>query len=109
MQRAPIYLILGCQLVLAVPAGFPATNDGSRLGESSGARQGSPTAVKRINVNLATPEEIRHLPGVTAELVERIIRNRPYRRMDELVTKKVMGKKQFAELREYIAVGSERK
>ncbi len=106
MQRALFYLILSCLMVLGVPAAVSAAQDVLKLSEPSGSRKGAPTAEKRVDLNTATPEEIGHLPGVTRELTERIIRNRPYRKMDELVTKKVMGKKQFAQLREYIVVGT---
>ena len=64
----------------------------------------APKAVK-VDLNRAGREEIGRLPGMTAQTVERIIQNRPYRKLDELIGKKVVGKKQFAEIREYIVVG----
>ncbi len=38
-----------------------------------------------------------------------IIGNRPYRKLDELITRKVVGKKEFAQVREYIVIRSGKK
>jgi len=51
-------------------------------------------------------DELSRLPGMTAEIAERVIQNRPYRKLDELISKKVLGKKQFARIREFIVIGS---
>jgi DNA uptake protein ComE-like DNA-binding protein len=56
----------------------------------------------KVDINRAAREEIGRLPGMTTALVDRIIQNRPYRKLDELISKKVMGRKQFAEIREYV-------
>jgi len=60
-------------------------------------------------LNTARVEEISRLPGMTTETAERIIGNRPYRNLDELVTKKMVGRKEFAKIREYIVIGSRKK
>ena len=87
-------------VVVGIPAG-QMTSPGTVA--KSTLRVAGKTA--KVDVNLADREEIGRLPGMTAQIVDRIIQNRPYRKLDELVSKKVMGKKQFAEIREYIAVG----
>ena len=40
------------------------------------------------------------LPGMI-----RIVQKRRYRKLDELIGKKAIGKKQFAQIRDYISVG----
>jgi len=40
------------------------------------------------------------LPGMI-----RIVQKRPYRKLDELIGKKAIGKKQFEGIRDYISVG----
>jgi DNA uptake protein ComE-like DNA-binding protein len=42
---------------------------------------------------------------MTLETADRIIQKRPYRKLDELISKKAIGKKQFAQIRDYISVG----
>ncbi|OGB93771.1 MAG: hypothetical protein A2Z31_04960 [candidate division NC10 bacterium RBG_16_65_8] len=60
----------------------------------------------RLDVNRANRSELSRLPGMTTESAERMIQHRPYRKLDELISKKVLGKKQFARIREFIVVGS---
>ncbi len=61
----------------------------------------------RVDVNRAGRDELSRLPGMTPEAADRIIKRRPYRKLDELVGKKAIGKKQFAQIRDYISVGTE--
>ncbi len=60
---------------------------------------------KRLDVNTAGRHDLERLPGMTLQGVDRIIRNRPYRKLDELVTKKSVTRKQFAQIREFITIG----
>jgi hypothetical protein len=60
---------------------------------------------EKVDVNRAGPEELGRLPGITPQLAERILKNRPYRNLDDLVMRKVLGKKQFARIRELVIVG----
>ncbi len=58
----------------------------------------------KVDVNQASREELLSLPGMSPELAAQIIRHRPYRKLDDLVSRKVLGKKEFARIREYIVV-----
>jgi len=59
----------------------------------------------RIDINTASVRALDKLPGIGPELVERIMRHRPYKKLDELITKKVLGRKQFARIKDRIRVG----
>ena len=59
----------------------------------------------RIDINTASVRVLDKLPGIGPELVERIMRHRPYKKLDELITKKVLGRKQFARIKDRIRVG----
>ena len=63
------------------------------------------TKAARVDVNRADRDELSRLPGMTPEAADRIIQKRPYRKLDELISKKAIGKKQFAQIRDYISVG----
>lgn len=43
-----------------------------------------------LDINTATVEQLKTLPGIGDAYVEKIIKNRPYQRKDELVQKKVL-------------------
>ena len=103
MRRAVILLGLIGLLIVVVGgslAGPP--------GVESGGVSPSPTVAAkaaRIDVNRAERDELSRLPGMTPEVADRIIQKRPYRKLDELISKKAIGKKQFAQIRDYISVG----
>jgi competence protein ComEA len=89
---------------------FVVASNGSLAGsvavESRGVAAASTARAKavRVDVNLAERDELSRLPGMTPEAADRIIEKRPYRKLDELISKKVIGKKQFAQIRDYISV-----
>jgi DNA uptake protein ComE-like DNA-binding protein len=103
MSRVVVFLALIGLLIVSV---------GGSLEGAAGVRSGgiSPTPTvgtkaERVDVNRAERGELSRLPGMTPEAADRIIQKRPYRKLDELVSKKAIGKKQFAQIREYISVG----
>ena len=63
----------------------------------------------KVDVNTASVDELSRLPGMNVQTAEKIIGNRPYRKLDELITKKVLGKKEFAQVRDYIVIRSGKK
>jgi competence protein ComEA len=116
MRRALVLIGAGSALILAGVAWLaaaqravrdtdppvPVVQDLPHQGSKQGALQGSVQA--KVDLNQAGVEELRRLPGITPEIAERIVRNRPYRKLDDLVTRKVLGKKQFARVRELVVV-----
>ena len=57
-----------------------------------------------INANNASVEELDTLPGIGQITAEKIISNRPYQSIDELLTKKVVGKSVFEKIKGLISV-----
>ncbi len=57
-----------------------------------------------LDLNSASLEELRMVPGVNEAAAKKIVENRPYARADELVTKKVLSKDAYDSIKEHIAV-----
>lgn len=57
-----------------------------------------------ININQATMGELDQLPGVGKVTAQKIIQNRPYSNIDELLTKKVVNKSVFEKIKDLITV-----
>jgi hypothetical protein len=72
----------------------------------SGPAHGGVASQKRLDINQASGKELSQLPGMTAAAAIRIIEHRPYKKLDDLVTRKVVGRKQFALIKEHIRIGS---
>ncbi len=79
---------------------------GSSPKQAANAASVEPTPRTKVDVNHASVEELNKLPGITSVLAERIVQHRPYRKLDDLVTRKVLGKKQFAKIRELVVINS---
>lgn len=71
---------------------------------AGGIREGW-SQYKIVDVNSATKEQLMTLPGVTAEEVDRIIAGRPYSRTDDLVSRHVLSKKEYAKISDLLKVG----
>ncbi|MDH7556928.1 MAG: helix-hairpin-helix domain-containing protein [Candidatus Methanosuratincola sp.] len=58
---------------------------------------------RKVNINTCTKRElIKKIPGMTSQKAEEIVKGRPYSNIYELVTKKVLTKKELSRIRDFI-------
>ncbi|OGY23252.1 MAG: hypothetical protein A2172_02675 [Candidatus Woykebacteria bacterium RBG_13_40_15] len=57
----------------------------------------------KININTATEKELDSLPGIGPVRAEKIIENRPYESIEDLLNKKVLGEATFENIKDKIA------
>ncbi len=57
-----------------------------------------------ININSASTVELEALPGIGAVTASKIISNRPYEKIEDLVTKKAVGQSVFTKIKDKISV-----
>lgn len=57
-----------------------------------------------ISINYASQSELESLPGVGPVTASKIIANRPYQTLEELVTKKTVGQSVFQKIKDLIAL-----
>ena len=92
-------------------------SDGAKIyipfeGEKQGNTQGSTSLGGSstvgggglININSASEKELDALPGVGAVTAQKIIDNRPYQALEELVSKKVVSSKVFDNIKDKITL-----
>lgn len=75
-----------------------------RSGEISTSTLGSSSQSSKININFASTKELDSLPGVGSVTIEKIVSNRPYSQVEELLTKKVVGKATFEKIKDLVSV-----
>lgn len=86
--------------------------DGSKIyvpfeGETSisqGSQVAGANVSTKININTANQSELESLSGVGPVTASKIISNRPYQKIEELLEKKIVGKSVFEKIKESIAV-----
>lgn len=84
-------------------------SDGAKLyvpkaGERQESTSSIPGQANLININSATSKDLDTLPGIGPATAEKIIQNRPYQTLDELLSKKVVGSKVFEDIKDKITI-----
>lgn len=70
---------------------------------NTGIDTGSSETPSQININSATVEELDQLPGIGQVTANKIIKNRPYSTIEELLTKKVVNKSVYEKIKGLIS------
>jgi len=85
-----VSLILGGMMALALPAAAPSVS-------YAGDR-----ADKLVDINSASEDQLKELPGIGDALASRIVKQRPYKRKDDLVDKKVIPEAAYERIKHQI-------
>lgn len=56
-----------------------------------------------LALNSASEDELTTLPGISRADARKIVRGRPYRSKDELVTKRILSSEDYSKIRDYIS------
>ena len=87
---AVLSLVLGGVMALALPVAVPSvSNAGDR-------------ADKLVDINSASEDQLKELPGIGDALASRIVKQRPYKRKDDLVDKKVIPEAAYERIKHQI-------
>jgi competence protein ComEA len=77
------------------------------LAQKDAPKAGATTSTKempkeKIDLNSASPAELQKLPGIGEALSKKIVENRPYKRKDELVQKKVIPAPTYEKIKDHV-------
>ncbi|AGY56922.1 Hef nuclease [Gloeobacter kilaueensis JS1] len=82
----------------------PATTSTTTTTTTPGSKKSTKSTTVVVNVNTATSKELQQVKGIGAATAKKIIAARPYKSLDELVSKKVLSSKQFDRLKPQLAL-----
>jgi competence protein ComEA len=83
--------------VAATPA--VAQKDAPKAGATTSAKD---LPKDKVDINSASAEELQKLPGIGEALSKKIVENRPYKRKDELVQKKVIPGPTYEKIKDHV-------
>jgi len=97
------YLNLAQKLSDGTKVYVPAVGESGPTSQVGGTVSGVTTQAK-VNINTATQAELEALPGIGPVTASKIISDRPYQRVEELIEKKIVGKSVFEKIKDQIVV-----
>jgi DNA uptake protein ComE-like DNA-binding protein len=100
MLKVLMSLIVAALLALAGPA-LAADKDGKAPAKSAAAQKSVPDSEK-LDLNMASEDDLIKLPGIGAARAKAIIKNRPYKAKDELVGRKVITASVYEKIKEQV-------
>lgn len=65
---------------------------------------GTNTVASKVNINTATQAELEALPGIGPVTASKIISDRPYQNVEELLNKKIIPKSTFDKIKDQLVV-----
>lgn len=76
-----------------------AQKDAPKAGATSSTKQ---MPKEKVDLNSASEAELQALPGIGEALSKKIVENRPYKRKDELVQKKVIPGATYEKIKDHV-------
>lgn len=102
MISKPVRLTLGVALLsvvlLAVLLLAPSVNEFSVTHAAEPSKAKTDTA-DLLDINTASADQLKTLPGIGDAYAEKIIKGRPYARKDELVQKKILPRATYEQIK----------
>lgn len=98
MKLSRILVVLLAAISLAV-AQTPKKGAAAKVAQTEKTVQ---PATALLDINTATADQLKSLPGIGDAYSEKIIKNRPYRAKNELVQKKIIPEATYQKIRDKI-------
>jgi competence protein ComEA len=81
----------------------PAWVQAAETSTKSGAQtQKAPSKTKPLDINSASIEDLKALPGIGDAYAQKILDNRPYQKKDQLVSKKIIPQATYNKIKDRI-------
>jgi competence protein ComEA len=94
-------LVFALSLVTGLTATY-ASEPGAKAEAMAVPAQMAPSATDKLDINTATKDQLKQLPGIGDAYSQKIIDGRPYRAKNELVQKKIIPQSTYDKIKDVI-------
>lgn len=98
---AQIAVLIFLLSIVSSVAGAQYTRETGGVPEMNAA-QSAKAAVEKLDINTATKDQLKALPGIGDALSQKIIDGRPYRAKNQLVQKKIIPQSTYEKIKDLI-------
>ncbi len=93
-------LIISALPLMAQSSGT--TSAPAKSSSKSGASTSSSSSGSKLDINAATADQLKALPGIDAATAQKIIAGRPYHGKNDLVSKNIISKTEYDSIKDQI-------
>jgi DNA uptake protein ComE-like DNA-binding protein len=97
-----VLVVLLAVLFLASGVAAQTTKDAPKAGAKADAKKADSKKHELVDLNSATAEQLQEIPGIGDAYSKKIVDNRPYKRKDDLVKKKVVPQATYDKIKDHI-------
>jgi competence protein ComEA len=98
----PIKLLIAALFTFAVIAHCPVRLEAAETTKSAAETKKAPSKTQPVDINSASVDDLKMLPGIGAAYAQKILDNRPYQKKDQLVSRKIIPQEAYDKIKDRI-------